>query len=241
MKIWTNPLVINDKKYVEVTINDIKLQKTKMDFDKIFFHDVINTLQLLMGAIDSLKHDNSSRNIEDNIAKVDKITNNLVFEIKSNRALSQIQENEFNLQISKFNLTDIIQDIIDQFQFRFLNHKILFNTIDENTIKSDKTILRRILVNLVKNAIEASTDTDPVSIKVMIDKKIKIHVKNKYEIPKNVLPFIFQQPVSSKGPDRGYGMYSVKLLTDVLGGKVSYTSSPENGTEFILEHPLSKY
>ena len=238
LKIWTDPLVINHKKYVAVTIHDIKLQKTKMDFDKIFFHDIINTLQLLMGAIDSLKHDNSSTNTEDNIAKVDKITKNLVFEIKSQRTLSQIQENEFILQRSKFNLIELIGDIIAQFQFRFIHHKILFEGSDKITLKSDKTILRRILVNLLKNAIEASSETDPVNIGVRSGKKIKIWVKNKSEIPKNIVPFLFQKPVSSKRPDRGYGTYSIKLLTDILGGEVSFTSSPEKGTEFILELPL---
>ena len=235
LKIWTDPLVINDKKYVAVSIHDLKFQKTKLDFDKIFFHDIINTLQLLMGAIDSLKHDNSSKNTEDNITAVDTITKNLVFEIKSHRALSQIQENEFKLQVSKFNLIDLIKDIIAQFQSKYLNYKIIYEGIDEITIQSDKTVLRRILVNLLKNAIEASSESDPVRIQVMLGEKIKIWVKNKSEIPKNVLPFVFQQPVSSKGPDRGYGTYSVKLLTDVLGGKISFTSSPEKGTEFILE------
>ena len=235
LEIWTDPLVINDKKYVAISIHDLKFQKTKLDYDKIFFHDIVNTLQLLMGAIDSLRHDNSSKNTEADLTTVDKITKNLVFEIKSHRALSQIQENEFKLQITKFNLTDLIEDIIEQFQIRFLNHKILFEVIDEITIVSDKTILRRILVNLLKNAIEASSETDPVSIRVKVDEKIKIMVKNKSEIPKNVLPYVFQQPVSSKGPDRGFGTYSVKLLTDALDGKVSFTSSSEKGTEFILE------
>jgi hypothetical protein len=46
---------------------------------------------------------------------------------------------------------------------------------------------------------------------------------------------MFQRNFSTKGPGRGVGTYSVRLLTErYLGGQVSLLSSPESGTRFGL-------
>jgi sensor histidine kinase regulating citrate/malate metabolism len=45
---------------------------------------------------------------------------------------------------------------------------------------------------------------------------------------------IFQQGSSTKGHGRGNGTYSIKLLSEILGGEASFTSSEKDGTTFSL-------
>jgi hypothetical protein len=44
----------------------------------------------------------------------------------------------------------------------------------------------------------------------------------------------FQRDFSTKGPDRGLGTYSMKLLSHFLSGNVHFVSSSESGTRFTL-------
>jgi signal transduction histidine kinase len=49
---------------------------------------------------------------------------------------------------------------------------------------------------------------------------------------------IFNRSFSTKGPGRGLGTYSVKLLTEqYLGGKVGFTTDPKQGTTFQVTIP----
>ena len=49
---------------------------------------------------------------------------------------------------------------------------------------------------------------------------------------------VFQRSFSTKGRGRGLGTYSVKLLSErYLGGRVSFSSTPEAGTVFRLFLP----
>jgi sensor histidine kinase regulating citrate/malate metabolism len=49
---------------------------------------------------------------------------------------------------------------------------------------------------------------------------------------------LFQRSFSTKGEGRGLGTYSIKLLTErILNGKVSFTSSMDDGTTFRVLIP----
>jgi signal transduction histidine kinase len=51
---------------------------------------------------------------------------------------------------------------------------------------------------------------------------------------------MFQRSFSTKGAGRGLGSYSVKLLSErYLNGKVSFTSSEDEGTTFIARYPAA--
>ena len=50
---------------------------------------------------------------------------------------------------------------------------------------------------------------------------------------------IFQRSFSTKGEGRGLGTYSMKLLTErYLGGRVSFTTSADEGTIFKVALPI---
>jgi sensor histidine kinase regulating citrate/malate metabolism len=66
-------------------------------------------------------------------------------------------------------------------------------------------------------------------------------VHNDAPIPREVRLQIFQRAFSTKGPGRGLGTYSMKLLSQrYLGGDVSFTSSEEGGTTFKARYPLHR-
>ena len=84
-------------------------------------------------------------------------------------------------------------------------------------VNTDKVLFRRIIVNLIKNALEASTDGDIIKILCKKEKnKFVFCVQNPAVMPRNVKLQIFQRSFSTKGKGRGVGTYSVKLFVEKI-------------------------
>ena len=122
-----------------------------------------------------------------------------------------------------------------------LNKEIQFvNDNSEITIHTDPVLLKRILGNMIKNALEAVLAKERVTLNCVVNQgSVRIVVHNPGSMPAAVRKQIFQRSFSTKGKGRGLGTYSMKLLGEkYLNGKVTFTTSKEKGTSFSLELPL---
>ncbi|MEG2612770.1 MAG: ATP-binding protein, partial [Alistipes sp.] len=65
-------------------------------------------------------------------------------------------------------------------------------------------------------------------------------VHNHSCIPHELQDTIFQFGASAKGAGHGIGAYSIKLLGEnYLHGKVWFQSTPQTGTTFFIQIPIS--
>jgi signal transduction histidine kinase len=105
----------------------------------------------------------------------------------------------------------------------------------------DPVIIERIIVNLLKNALEASGTGSIVKIDCGIrNDGLFISVQNNRAMSNEVKYQIFQKSFSTKGNGRGLGTFSIKLLTErYLGGRVSFESNENIGTVFTVVLPAS--
>jgi hypothetical protein len=110
----------------------------------------------------------------------------------------------------------------------------------QTTLSTDPALLGRVLMNLLKNALEATPDGGEVRVdcRVTAD-RVEFSVWNAGAIPQAAHSQIFQRSFSTKGPGRGTGTYSVRLFTEAyLKGSVSFTSNSQDGTTFTVSIPL---
>ena len=112
------------------------------------------------------------------------------------------------------------------------------------TFRTDPTLLRRAIVNLTKNGLEAIPAGAAVTLSIRragIDPNrpmVVIEVHNPGVIPREVQLQLFRRSFSTKGAGRGLGTYGVRLVVEeYLGGSVTVTSSETDGTVFRLEVP----
>ena len=104
-------------------------------------------------------------------------------------------------------------------------------------ISSDYTLLMRVIINMVINALEATSEGGSITIGLDDDGDFaKFWVASRRVIPDHVKVQIFKRSFSTKGIDRGLGTYSIKLLTEnYLGGKVGFSSEEPDGTVFWVK------
>ncbi|HON06531.1 MAG TPA: HAMP domain-containing sensor histidine kinase, partial [Verrucomicrobiota bacterium] len=118
-----------------------------------------------------------------------------------------------------------------------------FITIDYNSkntlILTDPGLFKRVLFNLIKNALEAIGINKTVTIGAIEDNEtVTVYIHNPTFIPERIQLQMFNRSFSTKGQGRGLGTYSAKLLTEgYLQGKVWFESTVEKGTTFYVKLP----
>jgi two-component system sensor histidine kinase DcuS len=110
--------------------------------------------------------------------------------------------------------------------------------------EEQSAVLITVLGNLIENALEALDPETEGEIHLML------HYQNGWlacevsddgpGIDGTQLSAIFERGVSSKGEDRGVGLFLVKQQTESLGGSVSVESEPGVFTQFLVQLPWER-
>lgn len=113
---------------------------------------------------------------------------------------------------------------------------------DEGKLEVDPLYLKRILINLVSNALQAMPDGGSLRIKVAVNgDNAKIRIADTGPgMPDNVKSQIFKPLFTTKAKGQGLGLAVVKRLVEALNGSVAFESQVGKGTTFIVTLPISK-
>lgn len=243
LRIWASPFVINNEDFTALTLQDIQNEKWRSFLERIFFHDILNTATGLQGTIDLLINYKEKVNTEELMERMEKITKSLIEEIQSQQLLIAAENDILELSPAIFSSIEMLNDVVKIYE----NHestkgKIIIIAQDCKDVEthSDRTLLRRILGNMIKNAIEAVPENSTITLGCKVEgEKINYWVHNPGFIPRNIQLQIFNRSFSTKGHGRGLGTYSMKLLSSFLNGTVTFTTSDENGTTFNVTIPIN--
>lgn len=243
LQVNASPYKFRNKDYVIFAMKDISDLKRRRVLERMFFHDVLNTATGLSGLLNALKESDNLDEIREFIGYAEKASNDLIEDLVSQRALSAAESGDLQINISRFSSVQLLHDIA-----AYLTHhdiatgkRIIVEPFSHSVqIETDSQLLKRVLINLVKNALEASPADSMITISSRLtNKTISFYVSNPTYMPVDIQRQIFQRSFSTKGNDRGIGTYSVKLLTTkYLKGKVGFETDEMNGTTFRIELPL---
>ena len=226
------------------TQDDISIEKRMEALEKVFFHDVINTAGTLQGLVDVLKQLENPKKISQFINLLAEVSKDLTEEILNQKSLLAAEKGELAVKEYAFYLHETLGAIVKEYREHelALNKKIIFSEGScEVTIHTDPVLLKRVVTNMIKNALEATHEEDEITIYCEIKTEhVTISVHNPACMTDSIQKQVFQRSFSTKGKGRGLGTYSMKLLSEkYLGGKVYFTSTQKNGTVFFLRLPLS--
>jgi PAS domain S-box-containing protein len=109
-------------------------------------------------------------------------------------------------------------------------------------IVTDSTMLRRILTNLINNAVQAMPDGGELEVRAYREQEeYVITVKDSgVGVPEEHRDELFAPLFTTKSKGQGFGLAVVKRMTEALGGTVTFESEVGKGSKFILRLPKSQ-
>ncbi len=247
LEVLVTPLEIDDTKLTMFAMRDISAEKRRSVLEQVFFHDVINTAGGIRGLATVLAEGNLLEPDEETHYKqwIVTLTDKLVDEILYQRNLMAAEKGEFRPNTGVINVGDLLREE----HALYANHpvatgrKLVLGATSECWIKSDAAILRKILGNLLKNALEATPEGGTVTLACREETdNLTFLVSNPGVMPDDVQLQLFQRSFSTKAAaGRGIGTYSVKLFGErYLQGKVDFTSRAPEGTTFSFSLPKTE-
>ncbi len=243
LRIFASPFRWRTHEHVLVIATDISDQKRRQILERIFFHDILNTAGGIQGLAELMVSDAemSSELSPDLLSNAQK----LVQEIQNQKLLLAAENHDLDCTLTPLSSLVQMESVATSYRHHEVGHakSVVIDSDSKNcTLLSDEAILQRVLGNLLKNALEATDDGGKVKLGTETKEgDVIFWCWNAGHIPRSSQLQIFQRSFTTKGIGHGLGTYSVKLLTErYLGGRVSFKSSQELGTQFEIRLPLDR-
>jgi len=234
---------LNDGEYVVAVMRDISAEKRREVLERVFFHDVLNTIGGIYGLAEYLQEEGLDPEVERECKRnVHRLSKLVIEEIISHRQLLAAERGNLHVTCSDVHIPTLLYELTALYRHHRVGEArtLQLGEVPDITLTTDDQLLRRVLANLVKNALEAVPKCSTVTVTAE-DRgdAMAFLVHNPGVIPDEVRAHIFQRSFSTKGGrGRGIGTYSIKLFTEqFLRGHVSFTSTKEGGTTFTVMLP----
>jgi len=165
--------------------------------------------------------------------------------------ISRIENGALRIERELVNLRDLLDQLVGMFRLQAeakgLGFRYAFPANMPSWIYADEKRLRQILINLLSNAIKY-TPAGEASLKVIWRGQVaEFEVSDTgvgmdpAELSRIFEPFHrLHNAASADAPGMGLGLTITKLLVTVLGGEVSVTSAPGQGSTFHIKLMLSE-
>lgn len=227
--------------YTVFSLQDVSGEKRRRMLERVFFHDVLNHAGGLRGMAQFIAGNPDS--FDQEIASVMAATlEKLLNEILSQKDLTAAESGDLVVQPKQIDSLDHIKNVARVYRKHVVAEDKTIE-VDPSSVDvrflADPVLLNRVIGNMTKNALEASRSGETVTLACQQQgDALVFSVHNPGFMPRNVQLQVFKRSFSTKGSDRGLGTYSILLLGEkYLGGKVGFTSSEEEGTEFRIALP----
>lgn len=239
--VRATPLSLCNDEVIIFTIHDISAWKRRELMESLFLHDTLNIVTSLQTWSELLMQQfHDAEKAAENIVQ---LSNKLNFEVQHHRLLLLAERGELTPQKELFSCSALFDDLRTMFDGYRTGNQSRFVAVppaEQCMLCIDYQLLSRIIINMIKNALEASEPAGIVHASFEVtDGQPCFVVHNDGVIPEAVQLQIFKRSFSTKGGSgRGIGTYSMKLFGErYLGGKVSFRTSEAEGTSFSFILP----
>jgi signal transduction histidine kinase len=242
LTVTATPYESAGRSYTMLTVLDSSNEKRRRALERVFFHDIMNVAGGIAGLAGVLRQATSQDEFHEMLNVMERSSRVLLDEIEAQRQLASAETGDLDPDPGEVSSGELLREVIEAMSFHHvaeLRNMRIADDCEELTAWTDRTLLRRVLVNLTKNALEATEPGGTILLRSQRSAgQVVFSVQNPGVIPRDVQLQLFQRSFSTRGRDRGIGTYSVRLLTErYLGGSVAFTSNSETGTIFTITLP----
>lgn len=223
-----------------------RVDNLKQNFISLMSHDLKTPVAKIQGIADILlvqyENNDEQKTLLQNISNATKELNNFISSILD---LTKIESRNLELKLVAKDVNTLVEDIIEKLRYEASTNEI---TIEKELeplypIQLDVTLMKRVISNLVENAIKYSGKGSSIHINTWDDEEwVYIKIKdNGVGIASDDLEHIFakfyrvKNDSSHKIKGSGLGLYLVKYFIELHQGQITAESTLGEGTTFLIK------
>ena len=244
LRVWAKPLQVNGEMCTIFAVADISNEKRRDILERLFLHDIHNTAALVMSYTDLMQDLTSFSETEQAQLKqqLHMVAFHMLRDIDTHRIIMAAEANRLALAALVIDAQEVLRDARLEYSQSEVDQQLCIVVESNPTpvrFTTDRSLVDRVIGNMLKNALEASMLGDTITLRAIPDPHgVTFAVHNPLPMPRKVQLQVFQRSYSTKGAGRGLGTYSIKLLSEnYLQGKVWFESSEDRGTTFFAWYP----
>lgn len=225
-----------------------RVEDLKQNFISLMSHDLKTPVAKVAGVADNLimRYGRSSEpGVVEGLRTIIDSTKELNNFITSILDLTKVESRKLTLNRVSKDVNKLIEDIVGELDYEAKQKTITIETElgPLYPIEMDVTLIKRVLSNLIENAIKYSGENTTVEIKSSDDEQwVYIDISdNGVGIPPDDLENIFEKfyrvknDASHKIKGSGLGLYLVKYFVELHGGSIEASSVVGEGTTFHIK------
>ena len=223
-------------------LHDTFAQKRLRVQERTLFHDVLNLAAGVRGLCE-LAADAEGAPDKERMRLIRDGADNLVDEIQRLRKLRVAENGDLELFEEEVEPGEILRGVVarvkDEADARHLEIVVADDAGDVPVV-SDSEVLSLIVGDLFRNAVEASSPRDRVTLSCGVEGgQMVFRVRNPAVLAADVRDHVFERSFTTRGSGKGVGAYRAKLLGEhYLKGRITLVSQAPEGTVVSLAVPL---
>lgn len=232
-----------DEKEIQRLIRSAELKSGKQIIS-VISHEMRNPLAIISSNIQLLKaynYDLDDKIVSDTFSLCEEAVRSLTNFIGEVYFLNTAFKGDVKANYTRVNLDSLLEDVVNTCSNSDFNRSRIQieKQTSLNLINSDKDLLKRILIHLMKNALNFSSDLVQIEVKSNEHELVVAVADRGIGIPKEEIDLIFE-PFKRCSNVRmisgsGIGLAIVKVCVDLLEGKIDFESIQNQGTKFIIK------
>jgi two-component system sensor kinase FixL len=253
---------INDKIKAQnlLQIREIELEKSlakerelgelKSRFVSMASHEFRTPLATILSSVSLIgrySDKDQQQQREKHITKIKSSVTHLTGILNDFLSLNKLEEGKINTSQEIFNPMVLCEEVLDELKPIYKPHQIISidkgkeNDIDNDKVKSDRKILKNIMINLISNAIKYTHDDGVIVCNLEVSRDYVIFkVKdNGIGIPdedqKHLCDRFFRASNAVNIEGTGLGLNIVKKYAEILEGMITFESKMYIGSTFTVK------
>lgn len=225
-----------------------ELNALKSRFVSMASHEFRTPLSTIMSSadlIDRYTEGPEKERVEKHVKRIRVKVRELTAMLNDFLSLEKLEQGKVMVHATSFDVVHLCIDMIEEIRLLCKpGQEIAYeHQSDERSVTLDQQMVANVLSNLLNNAVKYSPEHSAIELSSALEGgRLRIAVSDRgMGIPLEDQQHLFERffrasnVVTIQGT--GLGLSIVKRHLDLMGGSISFTSSPENGTTFIVDLP----
>lgn len=234
---------------VQDVTEQVRMEQMRRDVERILRHDLQTPLAAAATAARAFKDDANLLPPQRFVLReIEHTTNRVLTMVRRHQDMFRMETGKYALRPRTVELVEVARAVNRELADLLQRNEVGFVLLvgdrpawisDHLLVAGDAFLIRTMLSNLVKNAVEASPRGRSVTLHMeRLEDDVRLRVHNHGVVPLAVRANFFEKyATSGKSEGTGLGTYSARLIARTLGGEIEMETSVATGTMVTVRLP----